>query len=61
MPDQNVKVWWDNKTENGFTIKVELETWTGSVDWQITLVDDIPSSEVDGLGTQETFDKFNNL
>jgi hypothetical protein len=61
MPDQNVKVWWDNKTESGFTIKVELESWTGSVDWQITLVDDIPSSEVDGLGTQETFDKFNNL
>ena len=61
MPDQNVKVWWDNKTETGFTIKVELETWTGSVDWQITLVDNIPSSEVDGLGTQETFDKFNNL
>jgi len=61
MPDQNVKVWWADKTENGFTIKVELETWTGSVDWQITLIDDIPSSEVDNLDTQETFDKFNNL
>lgn len=61
MPNQNVKVWWDNKTETGFDVVVELESWTGTVDWQITLVDDIPASEVDDLGENETFDKFNNL
>lgn len=63
-PSDNVKVWWTNKTESGFTIEVEFDSWTGSVDWQIVLVDDLPSEQVDNeenLGDDEPFSKFQNL
>lgn len=61
QPDQNVKTWWAEKTPTGFKIKVELDEWTGSVDWQVVLVDTIPPDEVDGVGENETFDKWDNL
>lgn len=31
--DDNIKVWWDNKTKSGFTIKTEISTWSGKVDY----------------------------
>lgn len=61
QPDQNIKAWWSDKTPTGFTIKVELEQWTGSIDWQVVLVDSIPPEEVDGIGDNETFDQWDNL
>ena len=61
QPDQNIKSWWADKTATGFTIKVELEKWTGSIDWQVVLVDTVPPEEVDGISDDETFDKWDDL
>lgn len=63
-PNDNVKVWWSNKTETGFDITVEFDSWTGTVDWQIVLVDNLPSEQVDeeeNFGEDDTFEKFENL
>jgi hypothetical protein len=58
--DDNVKVWWSDKSEGSFTINSEL-TWSGSVDWKIIYVDEIPVDKVDNLDEQETFDQFEDL
>lgn len=60
-PNDNVKIWWDNKTETGFTIHCE-KTWTGTVDWSIFYTEDLSKDTVEGsLGEQDTFDQFKNL
>lgn len=34
----NVKVWWENKTKQGFTLKSEIEKWAGTVDYTATAI-----------------------
>ena len=34
---ENIKVWWENKTTSGFTIKSEMSNWTGTVDYMATV------------------------
>jgi hypothetical protein len=34
----NVKVWWENKTTQGFTLKCEISKWTGTVDYTATSI-----------------------
>lgn len=60
-PSDNVKVWWENKSEESFTIRVELEQWRGTVDWRLIYVDDVPADEVDTIDEEETFDKYEDL
>ena len=60
VSSDNVKVWWEEKTINGFTIKVE-NSFTGFVDWSIYLEDTIPGTEVDSIDEQETFEQFQDL
>lgn len=45
--NQNVKVWWENKTAEGFTLKSELDNWNGTVDYMATTT--IPTTEKDIL------------
>jgi hypothetical protein len=61
-PNNNVKIWWSDKTENGFTISCEINNWVGSVDWSIFYVEDISKdSSENNLGEQDTYDQFKNL
>jgi hypothetical protein len=60
-PSDNVKVWWSDKGDGAFTINVELEQWTGTVDWRIIYVDEVPVENIDGIDEQETYDQFEDL
>jgi hypothetical protein len=60
VSSDNVKVWWEDKTSNGFKIKAEAP-FVGFVDWSIYLEDTIPGKNVDSLDEQETFEKFEDL
>jgi hypothetical protein len=46
VPSDNVKLYWSDKTPDGFTIKSEIE-FSGSVDWSIFMIDPLPTSVVD--------------
>ncbi len=56
-PNENIKTWWTNKGESGFTINVEL-SWVGIIDWKIVRVVEIPETEIDTMDEQETFEQF---
>ena len=60
-PDRNIHAWWSDKTETGFTINVELDNYVGNIDWQVSLVTDVPASQVESLGPQDTFDVLDNI
>ena len=60
VASDNVKVWWEDKTATGFTIKAEV-SFSGFVDWSAYLEDTIPAANVDSLGEQETFEQFDEL
>jgi hypothetical protein len=61
-PNDNVKIWWDNKTETGFTIHCEMSNWIGQVDWSIFYSEDLKKDAVESnLGEQDTYDQFKNL
>ena len=61
-PNDNVKIWWDNKTQNGFDIHCEISNWTGKVDWSIFYTENLTKDVVeDSLGEQDTYDQFKNL
>jgi len=61
-PNDNIKVWWDNKTENGFTIHCEMNNWVGHVDWSIFYSEDLKKGAVeDNIDEQDTYDQFKNL
>ncbi len=57
-PSDNVRVWWEDKAEGGFTIKCELEKWTGTVDWRIMYIEEIATDKIDGTDSQTTFDGY---
>lgn len=60
-PNANIKIWWDNKTETGFTINSEIP-WTGTVDWSIFYTEDLAQGAVeDSLTEQSTYDQLKNL
>jgi hypothetical protein len=59
--DENVKVWWENKSESGFTIRCEVENWEGTVDWKIILKEEIPATEINNMKKQETFEKYDEI
>ena len=58
--NDNIKLWWENKTENGFTIKCEI-AFSGFVDWSVYLEDNVPSDVIDSLDEDTTYDNFKNL
>jgi hypothetical protein len=61
-PNNNVKVWWDNKTEKGFDIYCEIKNWTGKVDWSIFYTENLSKDAVEtSLNEQDTYDQFRNL
>lgn len=61
-PNDNVKVWWDNKTETGFTIHCEMNNWKGQIDWSIFYSEDLKKDATESnLGEQDTYDQFKNL
>lgn len=57
-PSDNVRVWWESKEDGAFTIKCELATWTGTVDWKVIYIDNIPVDQIDGVDSQTTFDGY---
>jgi hypothetical protein len=57
-PSDNVKVWWESKSEGTFTIKCELEKWSGTVDWKIMYIEEIAAENIDGKDSQTTFDGY---
>jgi hypothetical protein len=57
---ENVKLWWENKTEKGFTIKCET-SFSGVVDWSIYLDDNLPSDAVDKIDEDITYEQFKNI
>jgi hypothetical protein len=60
--NDNVKVWWSDKTETGFTIHCEVDDWVGKVDWSILYFEDLTQEVVEGtLGEQDTYDQFRNI
>jgi hypothetical protein len=57
--NDNVKVWWSDKTDTTFAINIEIEGWRGTVDWKITLIADVPTDQVDGTENErKTYDTF---
>lgn len=46
VASDNVKLFWSDKTANGFTINSEVE-FSGTVDWSIFMIDPLPSDVVD--------------
>jgi hypothetical protein len=60
--NDNVKVWWTDKTETGFTLHCETDDWIGEVDWSILYFEDLSKEVVeDSLEEQDTYDKFKNI
>jgi len=58
-PNDNIKVWWSEKTDSTFIINTELEGWKGSVDWKLTLITDVPVDQIDGTENErKTYDTF---
>lgn len=56
-PSDNIKIWWENKTENGFTVKCEINNWIGTVDWSILYYEDLKQETVESiLDEQTTYD-----
>ena len=58
IPADNIKVWWEDKAEGGFTIKCELAKWSGVVDWKIIYIEEIAPDRIDGVDSQTTFDGY---
>lgn len=58
---ENVKCWWENKTETGFIIKVELDSWSGAIDWNIILREELPKEEYEKIKNTESFGKFEEI
>jgi hypothetical protein len=52
QPNDNIKVWWDNKSTSGFQVNVETNTWSGDVDYTSSSVITV---------SPEDFDKLNAL
>jgi hypothetical protein len=46
VPSDNVKLFWSDKTAEGFTINSEVE-FSGTVDWSIFMIDPLPTDVVD--------------
>ena len=59
--NENVKVWWEDKEEDGFTIFTEIQDYNGEVDWHIMLKDEIPKEELDKMKKDETYEKFEEI
>jgi hypothetical protein len=57
QPTNNVKVWWSDKKENTFTINSEIN-WTGTVDWKIFKVTDIPLEQIEKMDGEDTFEIY---
>lgn len=45
-PDDNIKVWWENKSSSGFTIKIELNNWKGNIDYLATTVIKVKEDDI---------------
>lgn len=60
VSSDNVKVWWEDKTAIGFTIKAETSL-VGYVDWSIYLEDLIPGTIMDSLDEQSTYEQVQDL
>lgn len=57
--NDNIKVWWSDKTNKSFTINIEIEGWHGTVDWKLTRIADVPTDQVDGPENErKTYDTF---
>ena len=48
-PSANIKCWWSDKSETGFTINVEADTWNGVIDWSILYVEDLNREYVENV------------
>jgi hypothetical protein len=59
-PSDNINCWWENKTPGGFTIKVDAEEWSGSVEWFVTLNDKVTSEDVD-KDSNKAFNSYEEL
>ena len=61
-PSDNINTWWGEKTSTGFTIYVDVQGWTGRVDWQIILNDRISTEYIDSDDrNQKTFEEFEEI
>jgi len=57
--NDNIKVWWSDKTGSSFVINTEIVGWRGNVDWKLTLITDVPVDQIDGQENErKTYDKF---
>lgn len=48
--DDNIKVWWENKTTNGFTVKCEVSTWKGNVDYLVSGIIKVTEKDIADKG-----------
>jgi hypothetical protein len=46
-PSDNINCWYEQKTSSGFTIKVDAESWSGTIDWFITINDKITTEDIE--------------
>lgn len=53
VPSDNVKLYWSDKSANGFTINSEI-SFSGTVDWSIFMIDPLPTEVVDTKFNDET-------
>jgi len=49
-PNDNVEVWWTDKTVAGFTINTELADWKGEVAFLATAVINVTETDISSLG-----------
>lgn len=61
-PSDNINVWYESKSENGFKIIVGVESWTGTIDWQIVLNDKIIKDNIDNNNNDNIpFDTYEGI
>lgn len=54
-PSDNVKVWWENKTKTGFTLKCEMNNWNGRVDYLATTISKVTESDITQKGAEDGY------
>lgn len=54
-PNDNVKLWWSDKTVDGFTIHCELSNWIGSVDYLVSSVTKVTEDNLTNLNPEDGY------
>lgn len=53
--DDNVKMWWENKTSTGFEIHSEIKEWKGKVDWMATSIIKVTEQDIVDKGNSSGY------